>query len=105
MADVRDVSVDTAKARHWITEVNNELQQVETLLKEVAKASTTIPGEDDPIMKGIETACNKLTDFWNGMVSGFKRTGSLLNEAVDIIEKGGGKVVESISQVISRIGT
>lgn len=100
-----DISLKEEMARQWIQDVNNEITQVESLLKTIAQAASTIPGEDDDIMKGIESTCNTLQNFWNQMCSGFKKTGSLISEAIQRIGKAADEVVKDVQNVQKRIGS
>lgn len=100
-----DISIEEAKAKTWILDVKNELSAVETVLKNVSTACTTLPGEDDDIMKGIVDTGEALRSFWDQMCSGFTKATELISDAIDKIGSTAGEVVSDINNVKSRIGS
>lgn len=98
-----DISLKEEMARQWIQDVNNEVAQVESLLKTIAQAAATIPGEDDDIMKGIESTCNTLRNAWDNMCNSFKKAGGLLGDAIQRIGKAANEVITDIGNVQKRI--
>lgn len=99
------ISIEVDQARHWIQDVENELEQVRILLEKVSTATTTPAGEDDVIMTGIEKTCGALNSFWTNMCNGFKGACELLGDAVVMLTDSATQVVEDIEAVRSRIGT
>lgn len=100
-----DISIDEARARQWIEDVNVEIENVEAVLKRVAEVSTTVPGEDDVIMNSIESTCRALSDFWGTMCSGFKKASKSIANVVDTINNATEKILDDINSVHSRIGS
>jgi archaellum component FlaC len=100
-----DISIEQEKAKQWMADVKNELELVEALLKTVTAASTTVPGDDDVIMQGVEKTCETLTQFWNTMCEGFKSASSLLEEAINKIGQVADEVIEDINTVRGKIGS
>ncbi len=102
---MRDLSIDEARAKVWMEDVNQEIEEVEALLKQINRAASAIPGEDDVIMQNIESTCNVLTDFWNQMCNGFKSANKSLASIIENIGKAATNVVDDINSVKSRIGS
>lgn len=100
-----DISIEEAKAKQWILDVKNELSLVEAVLRNVSTACTTIPGEDDDIMKGIVSTGEALREFWDQMCSGFKSATNLISDVITKIGTTAGEVVSDINSVKSRIGS
>lgn len=99
-----DISIEEAKAQQWILDVKNELSLVEKVLNHVTTTCATIPGEDDDIMKGIESAANSLNSFWGQMCSGFKSATNEISKAIKEIGTKTNEVMSDLSDVKSRIG-
>lgn len=102
---MKDISIDEARAKMWIQEVDEEIRDVEALLRKINQAASSIPGEDDDIMKGIEATCNTLNDFWTKMCNGFKSAGKSLTSVIDSLGKAASSVIEDINAVKSKIGS
>lgn len=100
-----DISIDEAKAKQWILDVKNELSSVETVLKNVTTACTTVPGEDDDIMKGIVSTGETLRSFWDQMCNGFKSATDFISESITKIGTTAGAVIQDINTVKSKIGS
>lgn len=91
-----DVDFDVAAANSWKIEVEMELDKVEQVLREVSETCTTIPGEQDTIMKGIEATGKVMSDAWNGLCNGFQQMCAKLGELFTKREQSINKVSESI---------
>lgn len=100
-----DISIEEAKAKQWILDVKNELSAVEIVLRNVSTSCTTVPGEDDDIMKGIVSTGEALRGFWDQMCSGFKNATNLISDAISKIGTTAGEVVSDINNVKSKIGS
>ena len=99
-----DLSIDEAKAKQWIQDVNDEINSVEAILQKVTAASVAIPGEDDSIMNGIEGLCKTLSSFWDNMCKGFRTAENKLEELVNLIGKTGQELMDDIGTLKARIG-
>lgn len=102
---MKDLSIDEARAKQWMQDVDQEIEEVEALLKLVSQARSSIPGEDDTIMEGIISTCEALNDFWTQMCNGFKSASKSLTSVIENIGKAASNVVNDINTVKSRIGT
>lgn len=90
-----DVDFDVAAASAWKMEVEMELGKVEQVLSEVSEQCTTIPGEQDTIMKGIEEVGKVMHDSWNTLCNGFQQMCSKFGELIKNREASINKVAES----------
>lgn len=100
-----DISFVEDRARIWIQDVESELRDVEDVLKAVSTASTTIPGEDDTIMQGIETTCRSLSDFWTTMCNGFKESTRTIKNVIGILGKAAMEAADEIAAVNAKVGS
>lgn len=99
-----DISIEQEKATQWIADVKSELELVEALLKKVATVSTTVAGDDDVIMQGIENTFQTLSNFWDNMCDGFKSATDYLSQGIKMIGQAASEVVDDINTVKSKIG-
>ena len=99
-----DMSIDEAKAKIWIDDVNAEISAVRTLLRKVNNANSTIAGVDDSIMDGIYTVGTALESAWTKMCNSFDEAQSKLVEAVAKIGKTVSGVLENVDSVKARVG-
>ena len=100
-----DIKIDEARAKIWISDVKNELELVETVLKNVTTSITTIPTDDDVIFKGIRKAGETLNNAWTKVCSVFKEVGNLVNDVVTRTTSTAEELhqeVESLNQRYSR---
>lgn len=99
-----DISIERDKATSWMNDVKQELELVEQLLQKVSASTSTTPGEDDVIMKGIEKTCQSLSDFWKNMCGGFKSASNLLDNALKNLSSTVEDVIDDITNVKAKIG-
>lgn len=97
-----DISIDQAKAKIWIADVNNELEAVSIILTGVSNALST-PPEDD-IMSAIEKVGRTMESAWTGLCNMFKTAQSKVEETVDKLFDTVEDVVEDAFSLRSKIG-
>ncbi|WP_165249446.1 hypothetical protein [Adlercreutzia sp. ZJ141] len=91
-----DVDFDVAAANSWKIEVEMELDKVRQVLDEVAEQCTTIPGEQDTIMKGIEETGRIMQEQWGNLCGGFQQMCSKLGDLIKGRQASIEKVADSI---------
>ena len=93
-----DISIDEAKAKIWMQDVNTELAAVRALLEKVNAATVEVAGSDDTIMNGIYNVGVAMGNAWTKMCSVFdqaqdnivksaERIGTAVQELVDYLNK------------------
>lgn len=92
----KDISIEEARAKAWINDVNAEIIQVESILQKVGNELTTVVDEDDPIMKGIETYGKEMTEVSENMVKEFKSAMDTVQDAVNKLIDGIRKAVDEV---------
>lgn len=98
-----DISIDEAKAKIWLDDVNAEIDAVEGILKKVNSSVTTPAGSDDSIMKGIEKIGVAMENAWTAMCNHFKQSQSKLKEAIDMIVRSAQTVIDDADSVKSKV--
>lgn len=78
-----DIKIDEARAKIWISDVQNELEIVEGVLKNVTTSITSIPTDDDVIFQGIRKAGETLKTGWNKVYNVFKDVGNIINDVIN----------------------
>lgn len=101
MAD--KIKLDEMRAKLWIQDVNTEIELVEGVLKKVTAAMTEVPGEDDPIYKGIKKIGNTLTEVWNNTIMTFKKSGSAIKDTIDKVSKAAQELAEEGENVNTKM--
>jgi len=99
-----DISIDEAKAKIWMEDVNSELAAVESILKKVNGALTTVAGSDDSIMNGIYKVGTTMESAWNTMCTNFKSAQSKLAEAISKIVSSAQNVINDADALKYKIG-
>lgn len=99
-----DIDFDHERAKNWILDVQQELYEVETLLKKVSETCYTQPDEDDTIMNGIKQTGQTMEAFWDNMCNGFKSATKTLENVIGKLFNAGQQVVEDIMGVKDKIG-
>lgn len=100
-----DIKIDEARAKVWVSDVQNELEIVERVLKNVTTSITTIPTDDDVIFQGIRKAGETLNNAWTKVCGVFKEVGRLVNDVVNRTTSTAEELhqsVETINQHYSR---
>lgn len=92
----KDISIDEAKARAWINDVNSEIIQVESILANVGNEITNVIDDDDPIMVGIEKYGKEMQDVSGTMVKEFKSAMNNVEDAVNKLVEGIRKIVDEV---------
>ncbi len=91
-----DASMKVTELKYLKQEIDQELAYVENLLSEIADCCQTHPGEDDTIMKAIETTGSVLEENWTRLCSTFKQISSILWEIIEGYSKRIAEKVEDI---------
>lgn len=99
-----DISIDEAKAKIWMDDVNSELNAVESILRKVNGALTTVAGSDDSIMNGIYKVGVAMENAWTIMCNNFKSAQSKVAEAISKIVVSAQNVIDDADALRTKIG-
>lgn len=99
-----DISIDEAKAKIWMDDVNSELNAVESILRKVNGALTTVAGSDDSIMNGIYKVGVAMENAWAIMCNNFKSAQSKVAEAISKIVVSAQNVIDDADALRTKIG-
>lgn len=102
--DYKDLSIDEAKAWVWTREVENEIADVEHVLKNVYASLTAVAGSDDTIMRGISSVGTVLENVWTGMCNGFKEAQKAIEDVFTNIRVTAEGVLTELDGVKGRAG-
>ena len=91
------MSIDEARAKVWLDDVNHELQAVRALLKKVQTANTEVAGSDDTIMEGIYQVGVAMDNAWSQMCNIFDEVQEKLNSTIAKIREAVREKVEEIT--------
>ena len=91
MAD--KIKLEEAQAKMWISDVKNEINIVDGILKSVTRAMMEVPGEDDTIYQGIGKIAKTLTNVWTNMINRFK-------QASESIETGIKNTAAAVTEIV-----
>ena len=94
-----DVSMKVTELKYLKQEIDQELGYVENLLSEIVDSCQTHPGEDDTIMKAMETTGNVLEENWTRLCSTFKQISSIFLEIIEGYSKRIAEKVEDIGSM------
>lgn len=91
-----DLSIDEAKAKMWMDDVNSELTAVRSLLKKVNTTNAEVVGSDDTIMQGIYNVGVAMGNAWDNMCNVF-------DDVQEKVAKGVSKIGETVQEVVEHV--
>ena len=95
---------DKIKAEMWIADVNMEIEQVNRILKDVNATCISTPDQEDPVYSVIAAFAQKATEFWGGMINGFRKAADNLGGIIKKFEQTTEIVSEGFQEVANKIG-
>ena len=102
MAD--KIKLEEAQAKMWISDVKNEISIVDGILKNVTRAMTEIPGEEDTIYQGIRKIANTVTNVWTNMINKFKQASESIETSIKNTAAAGEELVQEGENLNKRMG-
>ena len=91
-----NLGVNVQLARNWQQKVENELAEVDALLKNVGEVIATPAEEDDTIMCAISQVGRGLTEKWKSLTATFNEVNEECRRIVDRVEKAIGEGTDVI---------
>lgn len=98
-----DISIDEAKAKLWVDDVNAELDAVKEILNRVEESLSTVAGDEDSIMEGIYQVGKAMERVWNEMCNRFRTAQGMLSEGISKIVKATANVLDDAGNLRSSI--
>ena len=99
-----DISLEEARAKIWMDDVNSELEAVEAILKKVHSSLTTTAGSDDSIMNGIWKVGTAMENAWNTLCNNFKSAQSKMALGIAKLVATAQEVIDDADALKSKIG-
>jgi hypothetical protein len=92
MSNDLNLSIDEAKADMWISNVENEIEMAESILRDISRdCYQNNVHETDTILKGISDVAHTAEEVWGDVISAFETvTGTLhgfINSLKDAVAK------------------
>lgn len=98
-----DISIDEAKAKIWMDDVNAELAAVRSLLKKVNMANADVAGSDDTIMEGIYKVGVAMGNAWDKMCNVFDEVSGKITDGISKLGHAVQHVVEEAESIRAKI--
>ena len=98
-----DISIEEAKAKVWLDDVNNELNEVEVILNKVNTCLTTVIGSDDTIMAGICNIGTAMENAWGNMCKAFKNVQGSVGKVLSQLFTTAQNVVDDADAIRAKI--
>lgn len=95
--DGSEARMKVAEARALKQEIENEITQVESILRQAVAACNEFPGEGDTVIEAIEKVGQELDENWTKLIDGFKKIGPILDNIIDNLAKWAEQVVEKLT--------
>ena len=92
--------LDAAKAKSWMTEVDDEVAAVDRLLEDVAKELATNPHEDDTILQTLRQVGEGFGSAWKELIKSFRDTSERTSKIISIMTEGVGNTLEEIKSFV-----
>lgn len=96
-----NLNFDTARAIAWKRNVDEELVAVSTTLKRVGELCTTVPGEDDSLIKILVKIGEAEQEAWNRLTDAFKTVSNETDNVINRISKGIQNAAEKVGNMLS----
>ncbi len=98
MADGK-MNIDTGRAYDWSIRVNEEIARTSATLKEVTAVCNEFPGDNDVIMKCIESTGNKLNKLYEDTADAFQKAWGEISRGIAEFSKVGEKIGDSFEDL------
>ena len=89
-----DVKIDVARAKTWITKVQQELEETEVTLAEVREKCWSDPTENDIVVCLLKETGELMDDAWKKTNRAFKQAWSALEDGIDELARLGDRIVD-----------
>lgn len=99
-----EISIETYRAKKWISEVETELNLVENTLNKVAEeCSTGIDETDTTIMKGIKDTGIRMKSTWDNMCKEFKKATTTIDQLIQSVAQQAKVLVKEVAEIKKKI--
>ncbi len=101
MSNDLKLSLDEAKADMWISNVQNEIEMAESILRDISRdCYQNNVHETDTILKGISDVARTAEDVWGDVISTFQTVTSTLNGFITSMKEAVGKAQEVLEYAV-----
>lgn len=98
------IKFEEAQAKMWISDVKNEIDIVEGILKKTNECLTSVPGDDDTVYQGIRKIGATLTSVWGKMVGGFREASDLVKSSIEKWSNAGNELSQQGEDLNRKLG-
>lgn len=98
-----DISIEEARAKIWLMDVERELNSVQEVLDKVSKVLTTVAGSDDTIMQGLYKVGETMESVWGSLCKNFNEAHHNVSEAVKLVISTAQDVVDDVDVLKGKI--
>jgi len=99
-----NLSIDEAKAKAWIEDVKNELEEVRVITKNLTEVITSDPAQDDAVIKVFLGWGEKLNNCWTTMATGYRTCGEIMTGTINKIVTAVREKMAQLEELASRVG-
>ncbi len=100
----KDLSMDEAKAKAWVQEVQQEIELVNELVGKVDTFMQELQDESDPVMTILRNASERVSSFGQQLRKSFTEASKGLVNAIDILLKRQQEVLSAGESYKSTLG-
>ena len=90
------MNIDEAKAKMWISDVEDEISQVKAILRDASNALIEVPGENDTIIQGLVRLGEIQQKAWDTITDKFEKAGEEVKRVIGIISNAISEAVDDV---------
>lgn len=99
-----NLSIDEARAKAWIEEVNSELKMVTEITDKMTEVILSDPAKDDSIIKTFVGWGEKLNNCWSNISKGYRTCGDIMVSTINKIVTAVQEKLAQLEELANRVG-
>jgi len=99
-----NLSIDEAKAKAWINDVNSELEAVKIITDKMTEVILSDPAQDDVIIKTYLGWGEKLNSCWTTIAQGYRTSGEIMMGTINKIITAVREKMAQLEELANRVG-